>query len=119
MKRRDLILATVAIGIGIAVLVYHGPGRSFLRGHVGDVAATMLVFALFGLTSWRSRTRAIATLGVATAIELGQLVWSGGLLLGNVFDPWDLAAYVAGVIISLAYIRDHVPVPAPRPLRRV
>ncbi|CAN5701690.1 hypothetical protein BH11MYX3_BH11MYX3_06590 [soil metagenome] len=107
MKRRDLILGAVAITIGIAVLVYHGPGRPFLRGHVGDVAATMLVFALFGLTSWTPSARAIATLAVATVIELGQLVWSGGLLLGNVFDPWDLAAYIAGVVISLAYIRRH------------
>ncbi len=106
MKRRDVVLAVVAIAIGIAVLVYRGPGRPFFRGHVGDVAATMLVFALLGLTSWRPRTRALATLAVAIVIELGQLFWSGGLLLGNVFDPWDLAAYLAGVVVSLVYIRQ-------------
>ena len=107
VKRRDLILAAVAIAIGACVLIYHGPGRPFLRGHVGDVAATMLVFALFGVTRWSLRTRAIVTLGIALAIELGQTVWSGGVLLGSVFDPWDLAAYIAGVLVALIYHRAH------------
>lgn len=107
MKRRDRILAALAIAIGGFVLVYHGPGRAILRGHVGDVAATMLVFALLGLTRWGLRTRAIVTLGIALAIELGQTVWSGGLLLGSVFDPWDLFAYAAGVAVALLYHRAH------------
>ncbi len=46
-------------------------------------------------------------MAVATAIELGQLFWSGGLVLGSVFDPWDLAAYLAAVVVGLAYIRGH------------
>ncbi len=107
VKRRDLVLATLAIAIGAFVLVYHGPGRPILRGHVGDTAATMLVFALLGFTRWRLRTRAIVTLGIALAIELGQTVWSGGLLLGSVFDPWDLVAYVAGVVVAVLYHRAH------------
>ncbi len=107
MKRRDVVLAALALAIGAFVLVYHGPGRAVLRGHVGDVAATMLVFALLGLTRWRVRTRAIVTLAIALGIELGQIVWSGGLLLGSVFDPWDLLAYVAGVVIAVLYHRAH------------
>ncbi len=107
MKRRDLVLASVAIAIGVFVVVYHGPGRPFLRGHVGDAAATMLVFSLCGLTRWSLRTRAIVTLAIATAIELGQTVWSGGILLGSVFDPWDMAAYIAGVLVALIYHRAH------------
>lgn len=107
MKRRDLVLAAIALAIGGFVLVYHGPGRPFLRGHVGDVAATMLVFAAFGVTRWSLRTRAIVTLAIATAIELGQTVWSGGVLLGSVFDPWDMAAYIAGVLVAVIYHRAH------------
>src|SRR5207247_2559171 len=98
---RDAILALVACAIGAAVLVYRGPGRPFIRGHVGDVAATMLVFALLGLTRWSLRTRAIVTMAIALAIELGQTVWSGGLLLGSVFDPWDVAAYAVGVAVAV------------------
>lgn len=103
--KKDAILAAVACAIGAAVLVYRGPGRAFVRGHVGDVAATMLVFALLGLTRWSLRTRAIVTMAVALAIELRQIVWTGGLLLGNVFDPWDVAAYAVGVAVAVAYHR--------------
>ena len=99
------MLALVACGIGAGVLVYQGPGRAIVRGYLGDVAATMLVFALLGLTRWSLRTRAIVTMGVALAIELRQIAWSGGLLLGNVFDPWDVVAYAIGVAAAVAYHR--------------
>ncbi|MBA3463996.1 MAG: DUF2809 domain-containing protein [Deltaproteobacteria bacterium] len=118
MKRRDVVLAALAAGLGLATLLYHGPGRWFFRGHVGDVAATMFVLAVLGVTRWTLRTRALVTLGIATAIELGQNVWSGGLILGSVFDPWDLAAYLVGVIIGVTYHLAHdVPLPDARPLR--
>jgi hypothetical protein len=114
MKRRDLVLGLVAVALGGAVLAYHGPGRPFIRGHVGDAAATMFVFAVLGLTSWRLRTRAVVTLTFAFSIELGQLVWTsigtsgaGALILGSVFDPWDLVAYVVGVVLALTYHRLH------------
>lgn len=102
-------MAAVALAIGAAVLVYRGPARELVRGHVGDVAATLLVFALLGLV-WRARpaTRALVTLAIATAIELGQTIWStrslaGELVLGNTFDPYDLVAYALGVGIALAW----------------
>ena len=101
------LLALVACAIGGGVLVYHGPGRAFLRGYVGDVAATMLVFALLGVTRWSLRTRAIVTMALALAIELRQIAWSGGVLLGNHFDPWDVLAYAVGVAAALACHRAH------------
>jgi|SRR3954469_21667945 hypothetical protein len=107
MKRRDVVLAAAAVWIGAFTLVYHGPGRPFIRGHVGDVAATMLVFALLGVTRWRVQTRAYVTVAIALAIELRQIVWTGGLLLGNVYDPWDLVAYGVGVAIAVAYHRGE------------
>lgn len=105
--KKDAVLALVACAIGAAVLVYHGPGRAIVRGYVGDVAATMLVFALLGVTRWRLRTRAIVTMAIALVIELRQIAWSGGLLLGNVFDPWDVVAYAVGVAAAVAYHRAH------------
>jgi hypothetical protein len=126
VKRRDLVLAAVAIGLGIATLAYHGPGRPFVRGHVGDAAATLFVFAALGVTPWRVRTRALATLGFATAIELGQLWWTsigstgaGALVLGSVFDPWDLAAYGVGVVVGVSYHRVHDDTGRPCPRREV
>ena len=105
--KKDALLAVVACAIGAAVLVYQGPGRAFLRGYVGDVAATMLVFAMLAVTRLSLRTRAIVTMAIALAIELRQIAWSGGVLLGNHFDPWDVVAYAVGVALALAYHRAH------------
>lgn len=111
-RRRFAGLAALALAIGVATLLYRGPGRAFVRGHVGDVAATMLVYAGFGLTSWSLRARAAATFAVAVAIELGQLLWApltGGtvatLTVGHVFDPWDVLAYAVGVVVAVAWER--------------
>ncbi len=107
------MLAAAALAIGVFVVVYRGPERGVIRGHVGDVAATMLVYALIGmvlgsrLPSW---LRATGALAIATAIELAQTVWQGDgfageLVVGSTFDPWDLVAYVAGVAIALTWER--------------
>ena len=109
MRRRFAILAAAALALGGATLLYRGPGRSIVRGHVGDVAATMLVYALVGLVSRaRPRVRALATLAIATAIELGQMVWhatslAGELTIGGTFDAWDFVAYVIGVGIAMLW----------------
>jgi hypothetical protein len=109
VKRRYVVLAAAALAIGVAVLLYSGPGRPFVRGHVGDVAATMLVYALLSL-AWRAPVayRATATMAIATAIELGQTWWkvessAGALLLGTTFDGWDLVAYAAGIAVAVAW----------------
>jgi hypothetical protein len=113
--KRFVGLGLVAIAIGAFVLAYHGPGRAVVRGNVGDGAATMLVYALVSL-AWRARPgrRAAATLAIALAIECGQAVWhvhslAGELTLGNTFDPWDLVAYVVGVVVALAWDRRTAP----------
>lgn len=111
MKRRFIELALIALAIGVLVLVYRGPGREIVRGHVGDVAATMLVYALVGLaTTARIAIRASITMAIALAIELGQTWWkvdnaAGTLLLGSTFDAWDIVAYAIGTIIAVAYER--------------
>ena len=94
------------------VLVYRGPARELVRGHIGDVAATLLVYALIGLVVARVRfwIRAAVTYAIACAIELGQTVWHatsfvGELVLGSKFDPWDLVAYAVGVASAVAWER--------------
>lgn len=113
MSRRKIFvtLGVVAIAIGCFVVVYRGPGRAVLRGHVGDGAATMFVYAVLGLV-WQARpwVRAGATLAIATAVELGQLVWqvdsaTAQFVVGTTFDWWDLAAYVCGVIVAFVWER--------------
>lgn len=109
MKRRFLWLAAAALALGAAVLLYRGPGRAVIRGNVGDVAATMLVYAVLGLV-WRARpaVRAAATFAIATAVELGQTLWharslAGELTVGSTFDGWDFVAYAAGVVVAVAW----------------
>ncbi|HEY0992549.1 MAG TPA: DUF2809 domain-containing protein [Kofleriaceae bacterium] len=113
MVRRLVWLGAVALALGGAVVAYRGPGREFVRGHVGDVAATMLVYALLGLV-WRARpwVRAVVTLAIASAIELGQTMWHatswvGEMTAGGTFDAWDFAAYVVGVVIAFAWERGQ------------
>jgi hypothetical protein len=107
MRRRFVWIGLCAIALGVFVVLYRGPGRDVIRGHVGDIAAAALVYALLGL-AWRARpwVRAVATFAIAVAIELGQTVWTtsslaGELLLGNTFDPWDVLAYALGTALAL------------------
>jgi hypothetical protein len=110
VKKTFLWLGFSAITLGLFVLVYHGPGRAVLRGHVGDVAATMLVYAVLGALSPQTwiRFRAFTTLAIATLIEFGQSYWSAGsmlgeLTIGDTFDPWDLVAYAIGVAVAVVW----------------
>jgi hypothetical protein len=109
MKQRLIWLAAAALAIGVAVMLYRGPGRGVIRGHVGDVAATMLVYAALGLI-WRARpaVRAAAALAIAALIECGQTVWrgeglAGEIIVGGTFDGWDFVAYGVGVAIAVAW----------------
>ena len=109
MKRRFLWLGFAAITLGLVVLVYHGPGRAVVRGHVGDVAAAMLMYAAIGALSSRTLgARATMTFLLATAIEVGQMFWRaestlGHLTVGDTFDPWDILAYAIGVAVCVAW----------------
>lgn len=109
MKRRMIWLGLAALAIGAAVLVYRGPGRELVRGHVGDVAATMLVYAVLGL-AWRARpaVRAVTTFAIAALIECGQTLWRGQglvgeLTVGSTFDGVDFIAYALGVVIAVSW----------------
>ena len=109
MKRRFVWLGAAALAIGVAVLLYRGPARGVIRGHFGDVAATMLVYAVLGLM-WRARpaVRAAATMAIAIAVEVGQTMWRGEglvgeLTIGSTFDGWDFVAYGVGVVIAVGW----------------
>ena len=110
MQRRFLWLGAVAIAIGVAVLAYRGPARALVRGHAGDIAAAMLVFAVLGALRPRvpAVVRALVTLAIASAIELGQAWWRAEslvaeLTIGNTCDPWDLVAYAIGAGLALVW----------------
>lgn len=108
-RRRACLVAATALALGLAVLVYRGPGWHFTRGHVGDAAAAMFVLAVLTFAAPRLRMRVLAptSFAVCTLVELGQTLWSGlegtavgEFVLGAVFDPIDLLAYAVGTVIA-------------------
>jgi hypothetical protein len=101
-----LVVAASAALVGVACLVYPGPGRVFVRGHLGDVAAAAFVVGILGLVP-RPRlgmgVRVASALTLACAIELGQALGVSApgavaVLVGAVADPIDLVMYTVGAL---------------------
>jgi hypothetical protein len=115
----------LAVEVFIALFVRDG----FVRPYVGDVLAVILVYlALRTATSLRVAPAAAAALGIAFAVELGQLVnlldmlglrgnRVARVILGSGFDPADLLAYAAGALCAVLVERARTGV-AFRALRR-
>jgi Protein of unknown function (DUF2809) len=106
-------LAGFALLLGVACFFYPGPGRAIVRGHVGDAAAAMLVYAVVG-GLWRrgaAWARLAVSAGIVSAIELRQVLGEaiaglgGEILFGATFDPWDFVAYALGLVAALAWDR--------------
>jgi hypothetical protein len=118
-KRAMVIVAAAAVAVGFVSWLWGAlalPGRAIIRGHVGDVAAVALVYAVIALvTSARPAVCALVTAAVALAIELAQQRGgsrggaAGDLLLGRHFDPWDLVAYALGIMVAVAADRSPWP----------
>ncbi|HUQ02568.1 MAG TPA: DUF2809 domain-containing protein [Kofleriaceae bacterium] len=117
-KRAMLVLAAAALALGFVSWLWGAlalPGRAVIRGHVGDVAAVALVYAVLALTSARPAVCAAVAAVIALAIELAQQSGgsrggpAGDLLLGRHFDPWDLVAYAVGIMVAVAVDRSPSP----------
>lgn len=111
---RRALAALLVFLLGLGVIVYRGPGRSFVRGHLGDVLVVAFLFFLAGaLTRASARARLVAVLGLALALELLQALRGAGrdvstaeaLSLGATADPLDLLAY--GLGLSLAWLVER------------
>ncbi|MES2055236.1 MAG: DUF2809 domain-containing protein [Pseudomonadota bacterium] len=102
-------IALFAVEIAIALFVHD----RIIRPHIGDsLAVALLYLALRAVTPLRITPAAMLALGIAIAIEFGQLFGligalglSGNVaarfLLGAGFDPLDFIAYVAGALVVL------------------
>ncbi|MBL8678138.1 MAG: DUF2809 domain-containing protein [Myxococcales bacterium] len=107
MRRFFAASAAITLALGVFVLAYRGPGRPFVRGHLGDVAITPFIYALLGLfTKLSARARLAIVASVAFATEcfqaLGFSLRRGALVdltVGRTFDPWDLLAYALGLAV--------------------
>ena len=105
------LASALLLAMCMSVLFYSGPYRPFIRNSVGDVLAVVFLYFLLGVVRPGSTVlRAVATGAVACAIESAQLVGITPqdapppvqLIVGSHFDPWDLLAYTAGLILAVA-----------------
>jgi hypothetical protein len=107
-----VILAAAALLVGFVSWLFGAlalPGRAIIRGHVGDVAAVALVYAVIALVS-RARPSLCALLTAITALAI-EVAQRGShregavndLVLGRHFDPWDLLAYAIGIILAILW----------------
>jgi hypothetical protein len=117
--------ATVAVTLGGAafVLAYRGPGRALIRGLGGDLLVVIFLVACLASIPWGSATRRVAAIAVfAVVTECSQLLGLVGpespmvahLLFGSTFDPYDLAAYAAGLAVAAGLERWWWEVEPPR-----
>jgi hypothetical protein len=117
-----LAVALVAIASGLASRKFGGSLPPFVATYAGDTLWATVVYAIAGLVApgSRIRTRAVASLAFASAIECSQLLradWLesirattvGALVLGRGFLWFDLACYAAGVALAAlceAFVRS-------------
>jgi hypothetical protein len=110
-----LSLRRYGLGLGLpGLLVKYG--GSMLWG-------SMVFFLVASIASGLTRLRAAMTAAaIAICVELFRLVHApsldafrlttaGALLLGRVFSPWNILAYVCG--IAVAALLDHFALPKP------
>jgi hypothetical protein len=105
MKRigRRACISLGFFALGIFALIYSGPGRAFVRGTLGDTAATGFLVAALPSSL---RVRIVLVASLALCIELSQLAAPANpgllrtLLLGSRFDFWDLVSYGVGIALA-------------------
>jgi Protein of unknown function (DUF2809) len=119
-RMRYLVLAIATIAVGVMVHL----GGSFLppvaRDVIGDALWAMMMVWWMGVAAPRLplRTRGLAALAICIGVELSQRYHTpfldalrrtlpGHLLLGSGYDPRDLLAYAAGVVVAvvLAHVK--------------
>lgn len=119
LRRKMLIragLALVVIACGLSLRLYGFPLGlpAFVVKYGGSLLWATMVFLLIGVLLSRLTPSQLVAIAVAIAVvvEFSRLVhtpWldafrlttAGALLLGRIFSPWNLVAYVAGIVVGV------------------
>lgn len=107
-------LALITIAVGLLVHFAGGVIPPVARDVAGDALWAIMITWIVStiVPSVVPLTRGVIALAICWAVELSQLyhapmidAWrattAGRLVLGSGFDPRDLAAYAAGVVVAL------------------
>lgn len=113
----SLALMAITIGAGLAVRFVHLGLPAFVVKYGGSALWAVMIYWVCSTAfpSWRPLGSTLASGFLATAVEFLKLYdppWldafrstlAGILLLGRIFNPWDIAVYWTA--ISLAAILD-------------
>jgi hypothetical protein len=113
-RTRYIALAAGTIVLGLAVHRHGGALSPALRDVLGDALwAAMVAWSIAAVApAVRVAWRAAAALAFCVVVELSQLLHfatldairrttAGHLVLGSDFDPRDLPAYAAGVLVAV------------------
>ena len=101
------IITFIALAVGMLHFVtgedYRGPFPVFVNGYMIDILLPMVMYLLLGLfeVKWIRSTilRAAAVFLFGCVVEASQYL--GYPCFGNTFDPLDILAYGAGVVLGL------------------
>lgn len=101
--------------LGFRILSYHGPMTTFIRGNVGDVIAVVFIGLLLGFWTRAWWQGGVVAFVIALVMESAQLFLqtqntARDVLLGAVFDWWDIGAYIVGALLVLIFeyaLRRH------------
>jgi hypothetical protein len=109
-----IALAFLTIAIGLVVHLAGGALPPAFRDVLGDALWASMIFWWVGAVSPRASvvSRGVVAAGICFAVELSQMIRTpaldsirettlGHLFLGSDFDPRDLAAYAAGVLVAV------------------
>jgi hypothetical protein len=104
---KKLVITLIAIAVAALHFLkgeeYQGPFPVFVNGYLIDILLPMVLFLLMGLIENRlirsACFRACAVLGFGIMVEASQGL--GRPIFGSTFDPLDILAYAAGVLLGL------------------
>ncbi len=109
---KKIVIVGIAVAVGLSHFItgkqYNGPFPRFVNGYMIDIllpfAAYLLLCNIKHPLVNRWWVRCCAVFGLGVIVE--TLQFSGIPVFGATFDPWDFAAYGAGV--TAAALADTV-----------
>lgn len=105
-QKERIGLLVLCLGLGLSTLFYQGPGHEIWRGNGGDMIVVLFLGLLFGAFCKNQFLGPTIALAIAIGLEVTQtnLQTSGtprDLIIGAVFDWWDIAAYAIGAVLAM------------------
>jgi hypothetical protein len=101
LRIRNVFFAVLGAVVLVLKPAYHGPLEGVVYSYAGNFSVSFaLYFAALNATERHRFPRRTAALMTLLAVEAFELTDGFGLM-ANVFDPGDLLANAAGIVVAL------------------